>query len=207
MMGVPTPAIVSDPDVPHATFTRPDLTTFTHLDDLGLEAVGQQILPDRCELACRVVEADRWCHECGGEGIPRDTVVRRLAHEPQGWRPVTLVVRLRRYQCSGCARVWRQDTTRAAQPRSKLSRGALRWALEALVCQHLTVARVAEGLGVSWDCANTAVLAEGRHVLIDEEHRLDGVSVIGVDDSPARYRSQREVPPACGGTRAGATST
>ena len=76
---------------------------------------------------------------------------------------------------------------RAAQPRSKLSRGALRWALEALVCQHLTVARVAEALDVSWDCANTAVLAEGRRVLIDEEHRFDGVTTIGVDEHVWRH--------------------
>jgi hypothetical protein len=44
--------------------------------------------------------------------------------------------------------VWRQDTTRAAEPRAKLSRRGLRWALEGIVCQHLTVARVADGLGV-----------------------------------------------------------
>ena len=37
--------------------------------------------------------------------------------------------------------------------------------------------------------------------------RFDGVSVVGVDDSPARYRSQREVPPASGGTPVRATST
>src|SRR4029434_7658121 len=46
--------------------------------------------------------------------------------------------------------------------RARLSRRALRWALEGIVCQHLTVARVAEGLGVSWNTANDAVLAEGR---------------------------------------------
>ena len=33
--------------------------------------------------------------------------------------------------------------------------------MEALVCQHLTVARIAEALAVSWDTANDAVLAEG----------------------------------------------
>ncbi len=33
--------------------------------------------------------------------------------------------------------------------------------------QHLTVARVAEGLDVSWNTANDAVLAEGKRVLID----------------------------------------
>ena len=38
-----------------------------------------------------------------------------------------------------------------------------------IVVQHLTVARVAEGLGVSWDCANTSVLEEGRRVLINDE--------------------------------------
>ncbi len=38
------------------------------------------------------------------------------------------------------------------------TRRALRWALEGIVCQHLTVARVAEGLAVSWNTANDAVL-------------------------------------------------
>jgi transposase len=83
--------------------------------------------------------------------------------------------------------VSRQDTSRAAEPRAKLSRRALRWAREAIVCQHLTVARVAEGLGVSWNTANDAVLAEGRRVLIEDPHRFDGVRVIGVDEHCWRH--------------------
>ncbi|MCT2984526.1 toprim domain-containing protein, partial [Propionibacterium freudenreichii] len=71
--------------------------------------------------------------------------------------------------------------TAAAEPRAKLSRRALRWALEGIVVQHLTVARVAEGLGVAWDTAHDAVLAEGKRVLIDEEHRLDDLSATGHD--------------------------
>ena len=55
--------------------------------------------------------------------------------------------------------------TGAAEPRSKLSRGGLQWALAALVLLHLTVARVAEGLGVGWHTVNTAVLDEGRRTL------------------------------------------
>ena len=78
--------------------------------------------------------------------------------------------------------MWRQDTTKAAEPRAKLSRRGLRWALEGIVCQHLTVARVAEGLAVSWNTANDAVLAEGRRVLIDDPGRFDDVIVIGVDE-------------------------
>lgn len=51
-----------------------------------------------------------------------------------------------------------------------------------LVCQHLSMARIAEALAVSWNTANTAVLAEGRRVLINDPHRLDGVTVVGVDE-------------------------
>jgi transposase len=55
------------------------------------------------------------------------------------------------------------------------------------VVQHLTVARVAEGLGVAWNTANDAVLAEGKRVLIDDIARFDGVTVIGVDEHVWRH--------------------
>jgi transposase len=173
-----------------ATFACPDLTTFCRLDGLGLVVTGQRLEPDRAILACQVVDADpgdRWCRRCGCEGVLRDSVVRRLAHEPFGWRPTTLMVTVRRYRCATCRRVWRQDTTAAAEPKAKLSRTAVRWALEALVLQHLTVARVAEGLDVAWDTANDAVLAEGRRVLIGDPARFDGVTTIGVDEHVWRH--------------------
>ena len=173
--------------MPDATFARPDLTTFCRLDELGLEVVGQRLEPDRAVLACRVTEPDGWCRRCGCEGMARDTVTRRLAHEPLGWRPTTLLVRVRRYRCPRCAHVWRQDTSLAAEPRAKLSRRGLRWALEAIVVQHLTVARIAEALAVSWNTANDAVLAEGQRVLIDDPDRVDGVKVIGIDEHVWRH--------------------
>jgi transposase len=171
------------------TFVRPDLGAFCRVDELGLRVVGQRLEPGAAVLSCRVEsgEFDRWCERCGGEGIPRDSVIRRLAHEPFGWRPTTLLITITRYRCGSCRHVWRQDMDRAAEPRAKLSRRALRWALEAIVCQHLTVARVAEALAVSWDTANNAVLAEGRRVLISDEHRFDGVRVIGVDEHAWRH--------------------
>ena len=170
-----------------AGFSCPDLTTFCRLDELGLEAVGQRLEPDRAVLACRVVERDQWCRRCGCAGTPRDTVIRRLAHEPLGWRPTTLEVVVRRYRCTECGHVWRQDTSRAAEPRAKLSRRGLRWALEGIVCQHLTVARVAEGLGVAWNTANDAVLTEGKRMLINHPDRCDGVKIIGVDEHVWRH--------------------
>jgi hypothetical protein len=173
--------------LPDATFACPDLTTFCRLDELGLLVTGQRLEPDRAVLACRVIDDDQWCRRCGCEGFARDTVTRRLAHEPLGWRPTVLVVTIRRYRCPGCGHVWRQDTSRAAEARAKLSRRALSWALEAIVCQHLTVARVAEGLAVSWNTANDAVLGEGRRVLISDPARFDGVRVIGVDEHVWRH--------------------
>ena len=92
--------------MPDATFADPDLTTFCRLDDLGLQAVGQRLEPDRAVLACRVVDDDGWCRRCGCPGVARDSVVRRLAHEPLGWRPTTLEVTVRRYRCTGCGVVW-----------------------------------------------------------------------------------------------------
>jgi hypothetical protein len=118
-----------------ATFGCPDLTTFCRLDELALEVVGQQLDADRAVLACRVSDPGRWCRRCGGQGAPRDSVTRALAHEPFGWRPTTLLVTICRYRCAGCGHVWRQDTSKAAEPRAKLSRGGLRWALAGIVCR------------------------------------------------------------------------
>ena len=157
---------------------------FCRLDELGLVVTGQRIEPRR---ECRIVGPDDFCRACGAEGVPRGTVSRRLAHEPFGHRPTTLLVRVRRYRCSGCGRFWKQDATRAAEPRARVSRGGIRWALGAVVIDHLTVSRVAASLGVSWHTANTAVLDEGRRVLIEDPHRFDGVTVIGVDEHAWRH--------------------
>lgn len=173
--------------MPDTTFACPDLTTFCRLDALGLKVTGQRLRPERAVLACRITDDDSWCRRCGEQGAPRDSVTRELAHEPLGWRPTTLLVTVRRYRCAGCAHVWRQDISKAAEPRAKLSRRALQWALQALVCQHLSVARVAEGLAVSWNTANNAVLAEGQRILIADPARFDGVRVIGVDEHVWRH--------------------
>jgi hypothetical protein len=51
-------------------------------------------------LACRVSEPDEWCRRCGCEGVPRDSLIRRLAHEAFGWRPTTLEITTPRYAAS-----------------------------------------------------------------------------------------------------------
>ena len=173
--------------MPKPTFTLPDLNSFCLIDGLGLRVTGQQIRRDRAVLECRVAEDDRWCRDCGGEGVLRGTVVRKLAHLPLGWRPTTLWVRVRRYRCTDCARVWRQDTSTAAAPRAKLSRHAVLWALKSVVIDRMSISRVAAALASSWHTVNDAVLAAGRHLLIEDPHRFDGVAVIGVDEHCWRH--------------------
>ena len=125
--------------------------------------MGQRVGGSRTFLACKVVSEDRWCRQCGGEGVVRDTVIRRLARVPYGWHPTILHVSVRRYRCQTCAHVWRQTMS-----------AAVRWALVGLVVHHLTVAFIAEVLAVSWNTANTAILGEGQRILIDDLDRFEG---------------------------------
>lgn len=104
----------------NATFTAPCPTTFCRLDELGLEAVGQRLEPDRAVIECGVVEPDPWCRACVAEGVVRDTVIRRLAHEPFGHRPTTLLVRVRRYRCAPCGLTWREDTDRRKRGKARM---------------------------------------------------------------------------------------
>ena len=168
-------------------FDRPDLSAFTRLDDLGLEVTGQRMWPDHAVLACRIAGEDRWCRRCGCQGISRDTVVRRLAHEPYGWPPHDLAreraplplpgVRpcvAPKHECSG------RSTREALTCGGALGAGGL-------VVHYLTVARISQALGVSWNTANTAVLAEGVRLLINDPARCEGVRVIGVDEHVWRH--------------------
>ncbi len=180
------------------TFCGPDLDAFCLLDRLGLAVSGQLVAEDHTVLACRVVEpkevAERscWCQRCGELGVPRDTVLRRLAHVPVGWRPTVLHVTVRRYRCPGCTHVWRQDTTAAAAPRSTLSRAAVLWALKSVVIDRMSISRVATSLRSSWHTVNDAVLHAGRQLLINDPSRLEGVRVLGVDEHCWRHTHRGE---------------
>ena len=90
---------------------------------------------------------DSFCRYCGTQGVACGTVVWRLAHVPVGWRPTQLVVRVRRFACTHCRRVWRQDTSTLAEPRARLTHAAVEWGLRALALEAMSVSRVAAALG------------------------------------------------------------
>ena len=68
------------------------------LDSQGLEVTGQRISLDHTVLACHITGEDRWCRCCGCRGVSRDTMVTRLAHEPDGLPSAISHVSVRRYQ-------------------------------------------------------------------------------------------------------------
>ena len=175
--------------MPETTFTGPDLTTFLGLDALGLTAVGQHLTAKRAVIECRMPIGfeDPFCRACGAQGVSRGTVARHLAHVPVGWRPTQLVVRLRRFACTHCRRVWRQDTSSLAEPRARLTRSAVEWGLRALALECMSVSRVAAALGISWHTANNAILTSAQATLLDDPHRFDGVEVLGVDEHVWRH--------------------
>lgn len=178
-----------DLDMSETTFSRPDLTTFLGLEALGLTAVGQFLTAQRAVIECRMPIGleDPLCKVCGAQGAARGTVARRLAHVPVAWRPTELVVRVRRFACRHCRRVWRQDTNRLAEPRARLTRSAVKWGLRALGLECMSISRVAAALGISWHTANTAILASAQATLLDDPHRFDGVEVLGVDEHVWRH--------------------
>ena len=173
-MGSSHTAQPEDLDMPDATFACPDLTTFARLDELGLGRrtagrTGPRGLGLPCRRARPVVPALR----LRGRGprhrgpTARARAAGVAAHHARGHGPPLSVRGLR-------ARVARHGTSKAAELRAKLSRRPA-VGVGGIVCQHVTVARVAQGLAVAWNTANDAVPAEGKRVLIDEVGRFDDV--------------------------------
>lgn len=166
--------------------TSPCLDSFCRLDRLGLTVLSQQIEPDHAVLICAPSTAPQPCPGCRQPGVRHDTVVRRLAHVPYGWKPTILQVLVPRYRCRDCRRTWRHDLKAAAPSRGKLSRDAITMTVKSIVIDRLSIARAAANLGVAWNTASTAIMAAATELTADPT-RLDGVTTIGVDEHAWRH--------------------
>ena len=167
--------------------TAPCLDSFCRLDRLGLTVIEQIVDPDHTVLVCAPTTPAAPCPDCTGRGARYDTVTRRLAHVPFGWKPTTLHIRVPRYRCKDCARVWRHDVRAAAPTRGKLSRDAVTLAVKHIVIDRLSIARIADILGVAWNTCSDAILASAEELLFHDPTRLEGVTTIGVDEHVWRH--------------------
>lgn len=166
--------------------TSPCLDTFCRVDRLGLSVCQQIINADHSVLVCVPTTPATGCPSCGGPGLRHDTVVRRLAHVPFGWKPTILQVRVPRYRCPDCRRVWRHDIRAAAPTKGKLSRDAVTLAVKHIVIDRLSIARTAAILGVAWNTCSDAILAFAEDLFADPT-RFEGITTIGVDEHVWRH--------------------
>lgn len=188
--------IEHDGTEPVSEFTRFDGNELLRLPELGLRAVGQRHV-DRgarggvWEIRCVPVGSEtlpaRTCRACGRVCRVRSSWTRRLVHTPVGADAVHLLVRVRRYECTDCARRWTDDVSGAADGGGALTERAVWWAVAGVVLDCRSVRSVALALDCSWGCVNGAVLAKGVERLREDASRLDGVTAIGVDEHVWRH--------------------
>ena len=167
--------------------TAANLDTFARVDVLGLEVQAQQVWPDKTILFCKPTLSDDTCPGCGRLGGWHDTFSRWFTHLPVGRAATKLQVSAPRYRCRNCGKVWRHRLRTVAEPRSKLTRSAVWWALQEVVLDHSSISAVAAVLQSAWGTVHDAVVELGQQVLIDHPDRLDGVKVIGVDEHCWRH--------------------
>ena len=84
-----------------------------------------------------------------------------------------------------------------APPRKHFTTRAITWAVDQLLTRDVVVSALARDLQVGWRTLWKAIegpLEQRLKELADQA----SVEALGLDDSPARYRSKREVPPVSG---------
>ena len=100
--------------------------------------------------------------------------------------PLQLRVRVPRYRCvhDSCAReIFAHGTSTLARPGASTTRRCGEYVLRRLAIDKATVAAVARELGRSWDTVNTVAVSATEALLLGADPaRLDGVTVIGVDE-------------------------
>ncbi|MCU9997416.1 hypothetical protein FYZ44_11315 [Mobiluncus mulieris] len=148
----------------------------------GLSVVSDETSEQRTVLYCKIARKNEFCQRCGAQGEARGTASRDINHFPCGSYPTVLRIRIPRWGCKTCGRVWRQNTEHIAKPCGKMTLKAAWYALKLVVVDHLSISAVARNLGVSWGAANDAVFELGLEMLINNPARLEGVRVIGVDE-------------------------
>jgi transposase len=161
--------------------------TIVRTVELGVRIVDAAITGETTVLWCELlVEGSGRCPGCGTVGVYRDAVERRVTDVPVVGHPLELRVRVPRYRCvhDGCAReVFAHDTSRLARPGVSTTRRCAAFILRRLMLDKATIAAVARELGRGWDTVNDIAVAATSELLLSAgPARLEGVTVIGVDE-------------------------
>jgi transposase len=177
----------------HVTQPRLHDSTTTRLLGLpGFRVLAAGVVGGELEVLIETGEAVTGCPCCGVLATAharRPTLVRDV---PWAGRPVLLVWSKRVWRCAepACAtRTW-SEKSQEIRPRATLTERARRWACRRVGKHGDTVAGLARELGVGWGTVWRAVAEHGRP-LVDDPHRLDDVSALGVDEHVWQHAGPR----------------
>jgi transposase len=136
------------------------------------------------EQAVETTAAEEFCRGCGVRARLHDRRPSWVRDLPAAGRPVTLVWVKRVWRCHErrCGRRTWTEMAAAIRPRASWTERARREACRRVGEQGHTVAAVAAEFGVGWATVMTAVEEYGRP-LVDDPGRLDGVDMLGVDET------------------------
>jgi transposase len=124
------------------------------------------------------------CPECGAVARAKDRRPVWVRDVPIADRPVVLCWHKRVWQCPHALcpkRTWTEQHP-AIAPRACLTERARQWAFEQVGSRNAAVAWIARAFGVGWATIMRIVTAGGKPI-IDDPHRLDGVTAVGVDET------------------------
>lgn len=149
----------------------------------GFVVGAQELIDGEWWLFIETIADVVGCPQCGIRAVGhgrRMTAVRDLA---VSGRSVVLAWSKRRWRCPEpeCAKCTWLETSPAILPRASLTQRARQRISDMVNIDEDSIAHAAATFGVGWGCANTAVglFTDPR---IDDEHRLDDVRAIGVDE-------------------------
>ena len=150
----------------------------------GFEVTAAEVIDDEWRLEVQTTATAVGCVACGSQARLHARRTVRIRDLPIGGRPVVLAWRKRVWRCvepACAARTWTEQTV-AIGPRVVLTERARAEACRRVGKDAHAVAAVARDLGVGWATAMRAVRDHGQR-LVDDPARLDGVTVLGLDET------------------------
>ena len=125
--------------------------TICRTAELGL-AITNAAHNDECTVIdCEALDPINACPSCQQPGLLRDPTYRQLVDLPVVGFLTRLRVRVPRYLCSNdsCAQQIFRASLSCADDRSKVTHRVVRWILQRLAIDRMSVAATAKALGIS----------------------------------------------------------
>jgi transposase len=157
-------------------------TVMLGLPGFGVLAVSEYA--GELEQAVETTAAEGWCPGCGVRARLHDRRPTWVRDLPAAGRPVTLVWVKRVWRCHEprCPKRTWTETSLAIRPRAGWTERARVEACRRVGELGQTVAAVAAEFGVGWATVMAAVREYGEP-LVEDPARLDGVHMLGVDET------------------------